>query len=427
MLAILHHVDNQENEMAKFKKIYKKDGIELFETEITMRKGMSIVHNIIIDSNDMDLALLVNSKVADYHWADATVRGLVPFEDWMKEYFEETDRTFRAMTVVDYADQIPSAMMVTEANGNLFWNLGNWVFSNRTLYQHYREVLHGKHTAFVHHHSMGNQIESIDFDKENPFEGIEMAVSGIQIISGGKMIGLFNKHPITNRLLVSDFYGDISHLVNTVMCVPISKHLFYSLSTIEPEQVDIEKMSPLARKVFDHDIKSKLSKYTQLECPALEKAIEGEPICVKVNDAVRVAHNLDRFGYREEPNLRSRGDYRLEEDKLTVRLLRSTFGHSMISTCNDGVVLLTKVYTDNSRKGGFVEDMAEVILETSTKLGLNVRDTVITSNGSDLRIYQLGQNPHLLSHSKSGIHLTYRGDANYGITSAFAISKRGSR
>jgi hypothetical protein len=413
--------------MAKFRNVYRKDGIDLFETEITMRKGMAIVHNMIIYSDVVNLALLVNSEVAEYNWADATVRGLIPFESWMEEYFEETNKVFRAMSVVDYANQLPSAKIVTEANGNLFWNLGNWVFSNETTFQHYREVLQGKHTAFVQHHSRGCQIETIDFDKEHPFEEIEMAVSGIQIISGGKRIGLLEQHPTTERLLVSDFYGDISHLVNTAMCVPINEHLFYSLSTIEPEQVDPEKMSPLARRVFDYDILSKLSKYTQLECPTLEKAIEGEPICVKVDDATSVSHSLERFGYRRESRLSLRGDYHLEGDKLRVRLLRTTFGHSMISTCNDGVVLLTKVYTDHSRKGGYIEDMVEVIMEASYKLGLNVRDTIIASNGGDLRIYQLGQDPHLISHSKSGIHLTYRGDANYGITSAFAISKRGSK
>jgi hypothetical protein len=398
-------------------------GINFFESQRTMRNGTCTIHNLVIDPRDIDLSIAVNSLANNYHWADCTVRGLVPYEDWMKEYFEETSRLFRAKSVKDYAKDNPKAICVSEANGNLFWNLGSFVFSNGNLFQHYREKFHGKQVALVHAQNGHYEIGAIDFNQGNPFKRIDYAVSGIPIITNGIQSQFFEPHQLTGRLLIAEFFGDMSQLLNTAMCVPLNRHLFYSLSQVEPEEVNLKKMSDLSRKVFEKDIKNKLSKYQGLSSGVLYSAMHGEPIRVRLDnfESEQINQNLNRFGYENNPKLQSIGDYCIDNKFLNIRLLRATFGHGLTSICKDGIVLFTKVYTDETRKGGYIEDMAEVVTESASDLGLIVKDTLVTSNGGDLRIYMPNSSRGFLSHSNSGMPLSYKGDINYGISSAFLI------
>ena len=400
--------------------------INIFENERKVRNGTCTIHSLVIDPRNMDLSVAVNSLGNNYNWADSTVRGLVSYEEWMKEYFEETAKIFRRKSVKDYAKESQEVVVVTEANGNLFWNLGNFVFSKGNLFKHYREKICRKHAALIHKSSGSYEINSIDFDKKNPFNEIDYAVSGIPIITAGEKSEFFKPHPLTGSILIAEFFGDLSQLLNTAMCVPVNNHLFYSLSQIEPEEVSLGKMSSLSKRVFEKDMKNKLSRFEGQNCQVLYSAMNGEPIRVKINgfEPELIEKRLKQFGYTKSPRLEYIGTYKIDNKFLNIRLLRSTFGHGLTSICEDGRILLTKVYTDDSRKGGYVEDMADIAVEEASQLGLTIKDTLITSNGGDLRVYMPNSKIGFISHSASGMPLSYKGGEDYGITSSFLINSK---
>jgi hypothetical protein len=102
---------------------------------------------------------------------------------------------------------------------------------------------------------------------------------------------------------------------------------------------------------------------------------------------------------------------------------RSTFGHSVISTTNGGKLLITKTYTDTTRKGFTVEDTAKLVLRFGELIGQDINDSIVTSNGGDLRIHYCSQDGmKCLKRSRDGVPLLFRGEENYGITSALILS-----
>jgi len=410
-------------------RFFVNEGLGLYEHTWDLNGRMLVVHNLKVDTSLVDMHLVLNERGNGYAWGDATVRGLVEYEPWMSQYFAQTNAVFRCMSMDAYVRALKAdALLAADCNGNLFWNLGHWVYANGTLYKHYREVLKGRQVAFTVATDGRNEVRPVNFDSPNVFRDLRFAVSGIRIVSKGQPVDLLGVDTDTGRPVVSEFYGDMTHLLSTGACVPINRALFANNSEELPEDVNLSNMTDFSRRIFEKDCtRRRLAKLAATPSKFLRDAVLGQSIEIPITEVELsgIRESLRSAGYCEGL-INGPGRFFIEADRLTIALKRSTFGYSMLSTTRQGSILITKVYTDESRRGGTVEDMANIVVHSARTLGLDVTESIITSSGADLRIHLTTEvTPQcMLSRSLDGTPLIYRGVEDYGVTSALVLARR---
>ncbi len=399
-------------------------GISLFEGEI-MKDSMVGFHFAMVDTERTKITPAVNSRASGYAWGDGTVRGCIDgnLGGRMDEYFGQISSLFRRSTPQDYVarhkESFPDEKiaMVTDANGNLFWNLGHWIYTDGELHQHYRERFLGPQTALIIPDCGSPEIGALELDRIP--EWVAHAVYGQQLIKGGDPVGLLCCDRDTKRPLASEFAGDFSHIVKLPYLASINRRIFEANIQMLHGLVDTAQMSELSRLASEQDCKNLVAKTNRLD-PLIRSVIRGDHVTFHVSEQEDVVvEKLGDAGY-------SRDEYDLHQGRLWIALKRSCFGHSMIGMDYDGKTLsMLKVYTDFSRKGLMVEQVAELMLRISRAFGLNIRDGLLMSNGGDQRLGQLENGKVALIDRIGCTDLLYRGREGYGITSAFIFSEDG--
>jgi len=407
----------------------RRGGITLLEGKIAKDTPVPF-HLALVDLQRVSVNPMVNALGQDYAWGDATVRGYIKgdWDTWMKDYFDEVAAVFRRATPQRFVRQFAASLkeaqiqMVTDANGNLFWNLGHWIYLHGTLYQHYRERLHGKQTAFVQPLDTLPSIGAINLREGKSTDGIQYAVSGQRLIRGGEIVDLLSFDTETGRPLSAEFVGDFSHLVRLPFLPSLSRQIFEANVRILPGEVDLSVMSSHARIVFEQDIRNRLARTRRIR-PLIERIIRGETISIEVEEAeTEVLEALAKSDYSPD-------DYSFTGGTQTLRIAfkKSRFGHSLIGLDSERQTLFNlKVYTDFSRRGLTLEETAALLLQAAGNLGLEVADAILMSNGGDLRTGLVDETNSvaLIENSVEGDDLLYRGKSEYGITSAFIFTER---
>jgi hypothetical protein len=378
-------------------------------------------HLAFVDLKRVAVTPLVNQAGLGYKWGDATVRGYI---SGSPEYFAEVNSVFRRLTLHDYFASFTAGgdkLMATDANGNLFWNLGHWIFTGGKLYRHFREVLRGGQTALIMPHDSVPLIGAVDFGRRDVFAGIRHAVFGQRLISGGQIVNILSTDKETGRPIVSEFAGDLNPLVAVPRIPSLSRQLFASSFDLLPEEVDPTGMSELARKVFEQDRPNLIAKSGTLH-PLIKSVVAGKEVAFTVEESeqmIRAA--LKSAGYGS--------DYSYESGTKTLRFAfrRAGFGYSLIGLdAGRETLFIGKTYTDFSRKGLTLEETALLLRAVCGSFGAEVADALVMSGGGDLRIglAEARAKLKLISTSEEGEPLLYRGGKNYGITSAFTFSLR---
>lgn len=404
-------------------------GLGLYESRAYGPDGPLTVHTILIDPGIIDVTPLVNVSGQGYHWADCTVRGLVGYESWMDAYFKEVSAVFRQSSIDSYVSSFRSntvnpVEMACDCNGNLFWNLGHWIFSGGKLYHHYRELIKGRQTALVSGKDGKMAIRTLDFDEAIPFAGLDYAISGVGLVRGGKAVDLAGIDDSLGRLALTEFVGDFSHLISVGFNPIVNLEIFKSNIEVLEGEVDMSRMSRYSRRIFESDCRNFLSKRAGKSDVFLQYLVKGEAVCIDCgSEFSSVRASLLAGGYREGP-LDGQGTFCLDGSLLHLRAKRSRFGHSLISLSDQGQLLLTKVYTDHSRRGLTLEDTVSVSDSIAGNLGIVISDVMVASNGGDLRIHCLnGDSVIPVSESLDGEPLLFRG-VDYGVSSALVMARR---
>ena len=402
-------------------------GISLFEGEI-MKDTTIGFHFAMIDTESTRITPAVNSRGSGYAWGDATVRGCIDGDlgGRMGEYFGQVASVFRCSTPQDYAiahlARLPGEKiaMVTDGNGNLFWNLGPWIYTNGELHQHYRERFLGAQTALIIPEEGCPRIGALDLDRIP--EGVAHAVYGQRLINGGDRVSLLCSDKDTKRPLAAEFAGDFSHIVKLPYLASVNRRIFEANIRLLPALADMSGMSELSRLAFEQDCKNLVAKTVKLD-PLIRSMILGERVAFDIPEPENVAiEKLGNAGYSME-------EYDLTSGKLRIALKRSTFGHSMVGMDYDGKTMsMLKIYTDFSRKGLMLEQVAELMLRIARAFSMNIKDGLLMSNGGDLRLGQIDGSGKvtLIDRTLNCPDLLYRGREEYGITSAFIFTEKKS-
>lgn len=424
-------------------------GIKIYEGKIHLRKPRSspavffkgaigtvvypstlVFHQVVVDPSCVDLTPLVNESSHDIYWGDATVRGYVPLPFPEREvYYSQIKAKFRRFTLASYRANLDHLchtplsgriLMVADANGNLFWNLGQWVFTQGVLYQHFREKLVGSHTALFMDQAENLQIGALNLDQ--PLE-VKWAISGTRIIREGRSVNLAEIDPDTQRPLLAEFYGDFNQVIQGGFSPLVSRALFRANVELYPQFTPLPRMlTPIddtTARILGRDFRGSFGKTSTLS-PLIRAAYRGEAaefIVEKDKDVLE--EKLQKAGYRKG-KLSRRGTYQI--NPFRIRFKRATFGHSLISTTEEGKLLLTKTYSDPfTRKGLTIEDTARLAKRSASLLGFSIKDGILTSSGGDIRIEVENK---LLKESLSGETLLFWGEEEYGITSVLIFSQK---
>jgi len=198
----------------------KRLGLVLFEAELVKKgstpngKDQSIpIHFMVVDMHELDVEPVANPLGLEYAWGDGTVRGYIDmdWQDWGSQYFSEVAGVFRAYTLDRFVQEREKSRVVAaaDANGNLFWNLGHWLFSESTLFSHYREELLGPQGAFFMPFEGLPSIGALSLDSADGRENIRAAVSGQRILRDGKIVGFTQTDAQTGRPLARNRSSNI--------------------------------------------------------------------------------------------------------------------------------------------------------------------------------------------------------------------------
>jgi len=416
------------------KRIYNIPGIRIFEGKVPARKVSGERCTLPFHLTDVDLiktsiSLSVNHLGKDYKWGDATVRGYIDQSQigWMKQYYDEVNGLLRAKTlnfhVKDFLTSNPqqNVVMATEANGNLFWNLGSWAFVDGILYQHYRERLEGKQTCLILPVGEKPRIGVLDMTNISDFFGCS-AVSGQRLMLDFKKIGILDIDPGTERYLSAEFCGDFSVVSRLPFLRSVQLAVFLSNIKTSDENATTDGMSEFSRRIFEQDIGCFLSKTSGLS-DLIKKIVLGETATLDVaEDRDEVIGAMVRSGYRFDDFIFDGSTH-----QLTARFKRSIFGHSIAGIDPSGERLLAfKIYTNNERDGLTIEKSLDSFIAAASTIGFKIKDAILMSSGGDLRIGLCKGKapPKLLNISSDGENLLYKGGSEYGITSAFIFSRK---
>ena len=386
--------------------------LHILETILPSRDGEAItIHAALLPLERLAMVPAVNSVGQNYQWQDEIVRGMCLWDDAHMLHMNTLLRR-TAKQYLDDIDDTQDTIAVLNGNGNLFWNLGHFVYLKPVLYQHSREHLHGRHTALVQD-SCGLRLDVVDVCALS--RDVEFAVSGLRILRRGEVVDLFARDPDTGRPAVCDYYGDLTHVVHGFrLSLSLSRSLFSAAS-----------------QIVDQDATIRYAK-SEILNTYIQDAVCGYPISSVLapdEDSSSVRTSLARFGYVErslgEPLVP--GTYALGDDGLlSIAYRRGTLGHSVIASTEDpGILLLVNSYTNPSRKGFTLEDTARLVTRVASSLGQRAQDALVLSSSGDVRIV-LGRKNDLrcLEQNKRGETLLFKGGLEYGLSNALIITAK---
>jgi len=384
---------------------------------------------VAVDTTRVGIKPMVNVSGDGFKWGDSTVRGYADLSEysWTSRYFSQVSSVLRSRTLDDYAAEFVKTsnnarvIMATEANGNLFWNIGSWVFANGALHHHFRERVNGQQTSLILHHNNSPMIGISDIPNFLAQTNYD-AVSGQRLLADGRKLCITDRDPDTRRPLVCEFVGDMSVVSKIPFLSSVQLAIFLSNIRLLEEDVDTTGMSEYSKMIFDRDAHNFLSRSNEMSA-VIRNVVNGKPISLKVTEKETVVREaMNSVGYSDDEYI-----YDRTSQTLTAKFMRSEFGHSITGLDDTGRTLLVfKLYTNNERQGLLIEEVLDAFTHSAAEIGHELRDAILMSSGGDLRIGLCeGSLPlRLLKRSSSGSNLLYKGAESYGVTSAFIFYER---
>lgn len=386
--------------------------ISIHETVLYSREGEPITMHIALISLDMfSLATAVNPVGQSYVWKDEIVRGMSKWDQQHMAHMNDFFRKNPQQYLNEYID-VNSVVTILNGNGNLYWNLGHFVYTNGKLFHHFRERFSGPQTALVKDTS-GVRIGTVDVTSLG--KDVEFALSGCRIIRLGAPVDILSIDPETNRPVLSEFYGDLTHVLKGFrLSLSLSKHLFEDLSQVV--------------HFSGHSYYAKAEQISDL----LMDAVCGHPITCTLSSDDEVADihkNMKQYGYKQmswKEHLLP-GSFAIYRDRvLAIAYCRATLGHSLIASTKDPqIFLFVNTYTNSSRKGFILEDIARLVVQASASLGHCVQDALLISSSGDPRIIlRKGKELVCLKRNKYGEVLLFKGGLEYGLSNILMVLKK---
>lgn len=406
----IHRQTHQSN--ISWKLVSGDHPLSVLETIVEGRDGQAItVHAAPIQLDKLTLAPAVNALGQGYVWKDGIVRGIVP---WDQEHMIHMNQHLRK-SPREYLGELEaseSVVAILNGNGNLYWNLGHFVFVKGKLYHHFREHLCGPQTVLLQD-ANGCRLATLGVDALS--QKVDFAVSGCRIIHQGEPVDILSIDHETGRPVISEFYGDMTHVLHGF---GLGRSLARRVFTESSQLVNWEGRSYYAKG----DRSSAM----------LADAACGHPItCVLSSDdnIGPIRDSLNRYGYSEcrwGERLTS-GTFAFHKDNvLALAYRRATLGHSVIaSTTDPNVLLLINTYTNQNRKGFTLEDTARLVLQSAASLSHCVKDALVISSSGDPRIIlRRSENFFCLQNNSQGELLLFKGGVDYGLTSILMVTER---
>jgi hypothetical protein len=390
------------------------DALTVWETVLPTRERESVTaHAALLPLDRLTLVPAVNPAGHGYGWKDGIVRGMLP---WDQEHMARMNAVFRKSPgrYLDEAGHPEAVVAILSGNGNLFWNLGHFVFTASALYHHVREHVCGRQTALLHDAS-GLRLAVVEPNRLGA--DTRFAVSGMRILRGGEPVDLLAADPDTGRPAVHDFYGDLTHVLHGFrLSVTLSRRLFQAAS-----------------RVLHCDGREYFAKAEALG-PLLRDAVCGYPVTCPLapgDDSEDVRASMSRFGYTERGwgERLTAGSFALHgEGLLALACRRATLGHSVIASTEDPrLILLVNTYSDPDRKGFTLEDTARVVCRVASSLGHRAQDALVLSSSGDPRIVlRHGNELVCLERNRRGETLLFKGGLGYGLSNVLLVVRTDS-
>ncbi len=392
-------------------KVGEAGPLAVWETMLPSREGKDVtLHAALLPLDRLVLVPAVNPAGQGYDWQDEIVRGMVA---WDQDHMARMNALFRR-SPRQYLQEVAheAVLGIVNGNGNLYWNLGHFVYLRPALYGHVRECQCGSQTALVQD-AAGTRLAVVNVGQLGG--DVEWAVSGLRILRAGEPVDLLALDPDTNRPAVHDFYGDLTHVLYGFRpSLSLSRHLFEAAS-----------------RVLEHAWRSCYAKADALS-PFLRDAVCGYPVTCRLapDDDPRVVRaSLARFGYAERRwgERLSPGSFALRGDQLlALAYRRATLGHSVIASTEDpSLLLLVNTYTDTDRKGFTLEDTARLVRRVAASLGHRAQEALVLSSSGDPRILlHDGRGLVCIEKDRRGEPLLFKGGLDYGLSSVLMLVAR---